>query len=188
MDSKRACQRTPHGSGKLLLTLLIIINSVARGRLLMKVTRNMNLMTENYKIEPHAVDETKIGMEHRRELERKHELYCKGRADVIKVRNIGDTSDEVSPCKHEWIGYWQDKTWLRAPTFCANMRCNNEDHSPEIIGAHVRIVGEPNNDRDAWIVPLCKSCNSSDNKSEMELCCGTYMARVVMSRPHKTVE
>ena len=148
----------------------------------------MEIITEDGKRDPHTVDETHAGEDHRRILISKSELCCVGYYGSVRVRNVEDTSDEVSPCKHEWIGYWQDKTWLRVPTTCANICCSNEDSSPEIVGAHVRITTEPNNDRNAWIVPLCKSCNSSENKLEMELSYGTHMARVVMSKPHKTVE
>ncbi len=148
----------------------------------------MGIMQENGKAQPHEVDETDNGVMHRRTLLENHGLCCAGYPSDIKVKNVKDTSDEISPYKHEWIGYWQDKTWLRVPTTCANVGCNNKDAAPEIVGAHVRIVGEPNNDKNAWIVPLCKSCNSSENKAEMKLSDGMYMARVVMSKPHETVE
>ena len=148
----------------------------------------MELMTEDGKKVPHVVDETHVGEGHRK-VQRCWGGLCRvERVGSIKVKNVKDTSDEISPYKHEWIGYWQDKTWLRVPTACANVGCNNKDASPEVVGAHVRIVGEPNNDKNAWIVPLCKSCNSSENKEKMELSYGTYMVRVEMSKPHETVE
>ena len=148
----------------------------------------MELITEAGKKEPHAVDETRAGEGHRKIQSRWRRLCCVERVGSVRVKNVKDTSDEISPYKHEWIGYWQDKTWLRVPTTCANVGCNNKDAAPEIVGAHVRIVVEPNNDKNAWIVPLCKSCNSSENKAEMKLSDGMYMARVVMSKPHETVE
>ena len=147
----------------------------------------MEPRTEDGKKVPHTVDETGVGEQHRKVLRQWRELCRVESVGSVRVKNVKDTSDEISPCQHEWIGYWQDTTWLRVPSKCANVGCNNDDAVPEIVGAHVRIITEPNNDKNAWIVPLCKSCNSAENKAEMELSYGTYMARVVMSKPHETV-
>ena len=148
----------------------------------------MELMTEDGKKVPHAVDETHVGEEHRKVQRRRGGLCRVECVGSVKVKNVKNTAGEISPYKHKWVGYWQEKTWLRVPATCANVGCNNKDATPEIVGAHVRIVGEPNNDKNAWIVPLCNSCNSSENKAEMELSEGTYMARVLMSEPHETVK
>lgn len=145
-------------------------------------------VNESAKKTPHMVDNGDVGDAHRQACEQCGKLSHVGYLDTIKVRNVEDTSDEDSHFEHEWSGFWQDKTWLAFPSKCANIGCENEAPSPDIVGAHVRKEGEPNNDRNAWIVPLCKSCNSSENKSEMELSIGTWMARVVMSKAHKTVE
>lgn len=145
-------------------------------------------VNESAKKTPHVVDNGDAGVAHRHIYEMCGKLSHIGYFDVNKIRNVEDTSDEDSPFEHEWSGFWQDKTWLAFPSKCANVSCKNDDPSPKIVGAHVRKEGEPNNDRNAWIVPLCKSCNSSENKSEMELAIGTWMARVVMSKAHKTAE
>lgn len=145
-------------------------------------------LSENEKKEPHKVDGGYTGDIHRQSSKKSGSLREVGYYDTIKVRNVEETSDEHSVFKHEWAGFWQDKTWLKFPSVCANSDCTNDTESPEIVGAHVRINGEPDNDKMAWIVPLCKSCNSSDNKSEMELSLGTWMARVTMSKAHKTAK
>ena len=72
--------------------------------------------------------------------------------------------------------------------YCSNLECENEEENPEVVGAHVRQEGESETGREAWIVPLCKKCNSSENKKSMELIWGTRLVHVKMAKSHDTVE
>ena len=135
---------------------------------------------------PHAVDEGKEGSAYRLSAMLEGELTCAVGGNLTYVRNVEDTKDEDTQFEHKWAGYWQDKTHLGFPVKCANCNCCNTKDNPEVVGAHVRIEGEPAYGLDAWIAPLCNSCNSSDNKKKMLLANGTWLAHVVMSKPHKT--
>ena len=142
------------------------------------------LILEALKPEPHKEDLTMVGITHRDVLQKSGDMIKPAIPQM--VRNVEDTSKEKSPVQNGWRGYWQDKTWLEFPNECSNSICKNEEQNPEIVGAHVRIEGEPNTGKDAWIVPLCHECNSDDNKDTMDLNGGTIFVRVQMQESHKT--
>ena len=142
------------------------------------------LILEALKPVPHEEDLRRSGEIHRGELQESGDMIKPDYPQV--VRNVEDTSKEKSPVQNGWRGYWQDKTWLTFPNECSNSDCENEEQNPEIVGAHVRIEGEPVTGKYAWIVPLCHVCNSDDNKDAMVLNGGTIFVRVHMSESHKT--
>ncbi len=113
-----------------------------------------------------------------------HEI---GYLDDIKVRNVEDTSDEKPFVGGTWGNWWKRCTDTEFPTKCANIDCANVKKNPEIVGAHVRIEGAPCPDDEAWICPLCHSCNSDDNHASMSLQIKTKLLSVRMKKPHKTV-
>ena len=143
-------------------------------------------LLESLKPVPHQADTTALGDLHRECLEKSGEI-CSG-VLLNAVRNVKDTSDEKSPLQGGWAGYWKDKVWLDFPKECSNIDCENDEVNPEIVGAHVRQEGEPMTGTDAWIAPLCKKCNSAENKKSMELIWGTMLVRVKMEDSHDTVE
>lgn len=144
------------------------------------------ILLESLKPVPHEADESIFGDIHRERLEKSGEI--RSGAFLNSVRNVKDTSDEKSPVQGGWAGYWQDKVWLDFPKECSNLECENEEENPEVVGAHVRQEGESETGREAWIVPLCKKCNSSENKKSMELIWGTRLVHVKMAKSHDTVE
>jgi hypothetical protein len=54
-----------------------------------------------------------------------------------------------------WLDYWQKKRGLVAGTCrCCGKHCN------DLVGGHVEAIGYTG----VYIVPLCASCNSSENR------------------------
>lgn len=115
---------------------------------------------------------------------RDREIGC---MDNIKVRNVEDTSNEKPFVGEDWGEWWKRCTGTEFPTECANIDCANDKKNPEIVGAHVRIEGAPCPDDEAWICPLCHSCNSDNNHASMSLSIGTKLLSVKMKKAHKTV-
>lgn len=107
--------------------------------------------------------------------------------DDTKVRNVKDTSNEKPFVGGTWGEWWKRCTGTDFPEECANIDCANDKEKPEIVGAHVRIDDMPCPDDEAWICPLCHSCNSEDNHASMSLAIGTKLLSVKMKKPHKTV-
>ena len=107
--------------------------------------------------------------------------------DDIKVRNVEDTSKEKPFVGGTWGEWWKRCTGTDFPAECANIDCANDKKNPEIVGAHVRIEGVPCPDDEAWICPLCHSCNSEDNHASMSLQIMTKLLSVKLKKPHKTV-
>ena len=144
-----------------------------------------NYLKQSKKV-PHKEDESKEGLRFRGLSALAGYLTEVDDKKTIWVRNVENTTDEESEFEHEWAGYWQDKTHLAFPSVCSNCNCGNDEERPEIVGAHVIIEGEPTEGKEAWIAPLCKSCNSASNKGKMKLSTGTWLAHVTMSKSHKT--
>ena len=75
---------------------------------------------------------------------------------MILVKNLKGTSDNLPNGYSSWRDFWESKKgyW---PSKCAAYGCYGK---PE-VGAHViKVYG---NDKSWYIVPLCYSCNNSDN-------------------------
>lgn len=83
---------------------------------------------------------------------------------TVKVKNIHNTSKKRYSKSYpkgysSWIDYWEKKCIdSRLLLNCANIDCEN----PYKVGAHV-IKEISENDRNWYIVPLCKTCNHPDN-------------------------
>jgi hypothetical protein len=77
--------------------------------------------------------------------------------EFYKVRNEVGTSDNTPPTEYgSWIEYWEGSSNERAK-ICYRKGCSN---AQDLVGAHVRLVDSP---QKLYIVPLCKSCNNSDD-------------------------
>ena len=75
--------------------------------------------------------------------------------DLIKIRNMEDTSKlKCEVCK-KWITHWE-KLSGKTPKICSNVECNDDK---DFDGAHVQKV--TGNDNKAYIIPLCSKCNTS---------------------------
>ena len=82
------------------------------------------------------------------------------------VHNVLGTTDEPFPEGYDsFLEYWECKTGKSVPTNCQAIdfhtnQDGTEADTTDIVGAHVRIDGLSCPDDWAWIVPLCKHCNS----------------------------
>lgn len=78
----------------------------------------------------------------------------------VKVYNAGGTSKYEPACGGTWLSFWKEKmSWPQGKNVrCAVNKHNDEnENNKEIVGAHVRFVGE--NGHDLHIVPICQSRN-----------------------------
>ena len=74
-----------------------------------------------------------------------------------RVKNIKGTAGKTCYCD-TWIDHWYNHgSANRFPKVCSTVGCNNKD----LVGAHVRRY-DAIDDRH-YIVPLCRSCNQSEN-------------------------
>lgn len=107
------------------------------------------------------------------------------------VHNVLDTAEETPPSGYDnFLEYWKKKSGQKATECMAIGQHVNSDgdasDKKEIVGAHVRIDGRYCPDDEAWIVPLCKHCNSEDRTWHIRIGKGTTLVPVKMSKPHKT--
>ncbi|NOR44521.1 MAG: hypothetical protein GQ534_02960 [Candidatus Delongbacteria bacterium] len=75
------------------------------------------------------------------------------------VKNLKNTSDNTCKC-NSWIDHWERYTKNNA-IFCSVQKCVDQAK----VGAHVLKVSST--DKDWYIVPLCYSCNKSDNNLDI---------------------
>ncbi len=114
--------------------------------------------------------------------------------DVCFVHNVLDTKDEPIPEGYDsFLDFWECETGQSAPTKCLSVDSHkNQDGTDadmtDMVGAHVRIDGINCPDDWAWIVPLCKHCNSDDNTCCIELPEGTAFVPIKMSQSHPTAK
>lgn len=73
---------------------------------------------------------------------------------MTKVNNINGTSANICKCT-SWLQHWVNYSGRTLPTYCGETTCTK---APE-VGAHVQKDGST--DRSWYIVPLCKTHNSS---------------------------
>lgn len=109
-----------------------------------------------------------------------------------KVMNVLKTSNEPHQVDGGWNEYWTRISHLKFPVECRNVCCHGEidereEEDKEVVGAHVRLDGEPSHDHWAWIAPLCKSCNGQDSAAKF-LAKGTILVRVKMKYIHDTAQ
>lgn len=110
------------------------------------------------------------------------------------VHNVLGTKDEPVPQGYcSVLEYWERFAGLEVPKEClAQDPHENADdrqtETNEIVGAHVRVDGEPCPLGWAWIVPLCKHCNSDDRTWAIFLPAGTVLVPVKMEKQHETAK
>ena len=107
-------------------------------------------------------------------------------ADVIAY-NVDDTSKEKPDVQGitDWDEYW--KFYVRKKLTndkCA--LCGVRRDATNRVGAHIRLDGERDNTKDAWIALLCKSCNGLTNPLTLHK--DSWIVRTTMSVPHKNVQ
>ena len=106
-----------------------------------------------------------------------------------KAYNVEDTTGDKAPVSEdgpEWDDYWKYWTKENFPAECADCKCSITASTRN--GAHVRLDGETDNTKDAWIAILCDSCNNWQNKTERTLKSGTWLAKVVMPEARKNAK
>ena len=108
--------------------------------------------------------------------------------------NVLDTKGEPFPkgC-NSFLEYWEKNSGQTTPTECQT-KCNHQNadgtdaDKKDLVGAHVRIDGISCPDDWAWIVPLCRHCNSDDHTWRMALPEGTTFVPIKMSKAHPTAQ
>ena len=91
-------------------------------------------------------------------------------AAKTKVKNVPDSSKYKKPNGDSCIGYWekQAKCEIKEDSkyYCPACGAKMSKKDSTLDGAHVFKLGEP----DKWyFVPLCCTCNNSENDKEMEV-------------------
>ena len=109
------------------------------------------------------------------------------------VNNVIGTSDESPPQGYNSaIEYWRSRASGDMKECPAIDPHKKEDGScvdtKDIVGAHVRIYGEECPEDEAWVVPLCKHCNSADRDWSIYLPAGTCLIPVRLSKKYKTAK
>ena len=78
---------------------------------------------------------------------------------------MDDTSEENPPCGEgpNWDDYW--KHWTKELFDGAVCACCGEPlTASNRVGAHIRLAGEEDNTKDAWIALYCSSGNNRHNE------------------------
>ena len=110
------------------------------------------------------------------------------------IHNVLDTKDEPIPEGYDsFLDYWEKNSGQLVPeecqTMCAHQNVDGTDaDKTDLVGAHVRIDGKPCPDDWAWIVPLCRHCNSDDHTWCMKLPANVIFVPVKMSKAHSTAQ
>ena len=112
--------------------------------------------------------------------------YVKKTSAEIVAYNVDDTSKEKPDVQGitDWDEYW--KFYVRKKLTnekCACCGCSLD--ASNRVGAHIRLDGERDNTKDAWIALLCKSCNGLTNPLTLHK--DSWIVRTTMSVPHKNV-
>lgn len=103
--------------------------------------------------------------------------------------NVEDTTGEPRPAGEgpNWDDYW--KYWTNEKFTGATCACCGCALSADIrVGAHVRLAGETDNTKNAWIALYCKSCNNQKDKKERKVRKDSWIVKTVMSEAHKNVK
>lgn len=113
--------------------------------------------------------------------------YVKKTSAEIVAYNVDDTSKEKPDVQGitDWDEYW--KFYVRKKLTnekCACCGCSLD--ASNRVGAHIRLDGERDNTKDAWIALLCKSCNGLMNPLTLHK--DSWIVRTTMSVPHKNVQ
>lgn len=103
-----------------------------------------------------------------------------------KAWNVDDTSDENPPAGEgaNWDDYWKHWTmgvFEGAVCACCGVKLTASNR----VGAHIRLEGEKDNTKDAWIALYCSSCNNWQDRTLRKVCKGSKIVRTTMAKPHK---
>ena len=102
--------------------------------------------------------------------------FPKGRRFYNAIGTIGDrvvvmnNSDKIKP--KELLEAWQEETQCSLPSVCPNKHCTGKNDRFYLVGAHVLTspaTSKIQNGDIVYIVPICRSCNSSEAQKEIEL-------------------
>lgn len=102
--------------------------------------------------------------------------------------NVDDTKDEKPSSEDgpDWEDYWKKWTGRNlTDEKCACCGCALTKENR--VGAHIRLIGELDNTKDAWIALFCKSCNNPSDKKARQVKSLSWIVRTVMSAAHKNV-
>lgn len=100
--------------------------------------------------------------------------------------NVDDTSDEKPDISgiNNWDDYWKHFTEENL-TDCNCASCGCFLDASNRVGAHIRLKGEEDNTRDAWIALYCKSCNNS--RDEQKVRKDSFIVKTKMTNLHPNV-
>lgn len=100
--------------------------------------------------------------------------------------NVDDTSDEKPDISGitDWDEYWKHYTEEKfVNQKCASCCCILD--SSTRVGAHIRLKGEQDGTKDAWIALFCDSCNKSKDPQRVNE--GSWIVRTKMAEAHENV-
>ena len=103
------------------------------------------------------------------------------------VYNIEDTKeekphDEGMATWEEFWGYYTAKDLCGQKCASCGILLNDDN----IVGAHIRFVGEEDGTKDAWIAMFCKGCNNSRRPQKVTE--GSWVVKTTMEKVHKNVK
>lgn len=107
-------------------------------------------------------------------------------ATITVAYNIDETSNEKPGVNgiNDWDEYWKHFTEENfTDQKCASCGCSLD--ASNRVGAHIRLDGEEDNTRDAWIALYCKSCNKS--RKEQKVNKGSLIVKTKMANEHPNV-
>lgn len=107
-------------------------------------------------------------------------------SDTTIAYNVDDTSDEKPDISgiNDWDEYWKHYTEENFTDHnCASCGCSL--NASNRVGAHIRLKGEEDNTRDAWIALYCKSCNSS--REAQKVLKSSFIVKTKMAKAHPNI-
>lgn len=107
----------------------------------------------------------------------------------LEVKNVPNTQNEPRPKGYNpTLSYWCEKAGKKVSSCVAIDPHKKADGSDvdvnDLVGAHVRVPGMTCKDDEAWIVPLCKHCNSENRKEQVLLPRGVVLVPIKMSKKY----
>ena len=107
--------------------------------------------------------------------------------DRLEVKNVPNTQNEPRPKGFDsTLSYWCETAGKKVSSCVAIDPHKKADGSDvdvnDLVGAHVRVRRLACRDDEAWIVPLCKHCNSENRKAPILLPRGVVLVPIKMSK------
>ena len=100
--------------------------------------------------------------------------------------NVDDTSGEKPDISgiNDWDEYWKHYTEENfTDQHCASCGCSLD--ASNRVGAHIRLKGEKDGTKDAWIALYCDSCNKSRKPQKVNA--ESWIVRTKMDKEHENV-